>query len=63
MVKAAARDVPVSRAAFRDPDIRARAQQDYGALAATTRVLFIPFDDAFDEVLRLVDLIPIPDRH
>jgi predicted nucleotidyltransferase component of viral defense system len=62
LTKARARDVPVSRAAFRDPEIAERASQDYDALAATTRVLFIPFDEALGEVLRLVDTIPIPDQ-
>ncbi|MFN8513367.1 MAG: nucleotidyl transferase AbiEii/AbiGii toxin family protein [Chloroflexia bacterium] len=32
--KAAARNIPVSRAAFRDPALAERAQQDYAALAA-----------------------------
>jgi hypothetical protein len=35
---------------------------DYDALAATTRTVFIPFDEAMATVLALVDELPIPDR-
>ncbi|MGH2559330.1 MAG: nucleotidyl transferase AbiEii/AbiGii toxin family protein [Thermomicrobiales bacterium] len=59
-VKAAARFVPVSRAAFHDPEIAECAQEDYAALEATTRVTFIPFDDALATVLAFVDDLPIP---
>lgn len=54
IVKATARDVPVSRAAFADPAIRERASRDYRLLAAQTRQTFIPFDEAF------VETLPIP---
>ncbi|HEX8437199.1 nucleotidyl transferase AbiEii/AbiGii toxin family protein [Archangium sp.] len=52
--KAAARNVPVSRAAFRQPEVQQRARADYDELEATTRELFIPFDEAFREVLGFV---------
>lgn len=59
--KAAARDVPVSRAAFRDPDLARLAAQDYAALEPTTRVEFIPFPEALAMLLRLVETLPLPE--
>ncbi|MGH2530833.1 MAG: nucleotidyl transferase AbiEii/AbiGii toxin family protein [Thermomicrobiales bacterium] len=61
-MKAAARAVPVSRTAFRDPELAERAGVDYEALAATTRVIFIPFGDALTTVLAFVDELAIPDE-
>ncbi len=61
LVKAAARDVPVSRAAFHAPDIARLTQEGYDDLEATTRVLFIPFEQAMRALLRFVDALPIPD--
>jgi predicted nucleotidyltransferase component of viral defense system len=58
--KAAARNVRVSRAAFRAEEISARARIGYAALERTTRTLFIPFDEAWAEVERLVARIAIP---
>lgn len=58
--KAAARGVPVSRAAFRDPEIARRARVDYEAMESTTRTLFIPFDEAWAELLGFVDELDIP---
>jgi predicted nucleotidyltransferase component of viral defense system len=58
--KARARDVPVSRAAFRDPEIARRASADYDELAATTRVRFIPFDEAWNALIAFVDELDIP---
>jgi hypothetical protein len=57
--KAAARDVPVSRAAFRNPEIAERARVGYEGLEATTRAIFIPFDEALAAVLAFVDELPI----
>ena len=60
-MKAQDRSVPVSKAAFRNPEIAERATLDYDAFAATTRTIFIPFDEALATVLALVEKLPIPD--
>jgi predicted nucleotidyltransferase component of viral defense system len=60
--KAAGRHVPVSRAAFRHPEIAARASQDYAALRATTRSLFIPVDEALAVLLAFVADLEIPEH-
>lgn len=57
--KADARHVLVSRTAFHDPEIAERARVGYDALEATTRTIFIPFDDALATVLAFVDELPI----
>lgn len=57
--KAAARDIVVSRSAFRDPEVKRRAAQDYDGLATTTRTLFIPMEEAWMVLLALVDSLPI----
>lgn len=59
--KAGGRDVPVSRAAFRDPEIAARASPEYAALVSTTRTAFIPLRDAFAMLYAFIDTLPIPD--
>lgn len=59
--KARARDVPVSRTAFRDPEIARRASEDYCALANTTRTKYVPFDEALRSLLALTDDLPIPE--
>lgn len=59
-MKAEARGVPVSRAAFRSDELGRRARLDYDALEGTTRTLFIPFDEALAIVLAFVDELPIP---
>ena len=61
LAKANARNVKVSKAAFRDTEIAERARFGYETLERTTRILFIPFDEAFALVLTLVDELPIPD--
>lgn len=63
MEKAAARNVPVSRIAFRQPDIANRARVNYDVLRATTRVRFVPFDEALTTVLAFIDTLPIPEIH
>jgi len=60
--KAAARDVPVSRAAFREPEVKRRAGADYDELEVTTRVAFIPFDAAYRSLLAFVEELDIPER-
>lgn len=62
LVKAAARDVPVSRDAFHDPELARLTREGYGDLAATTRILFIPFEEALAEVLAFIDLMQIPEQ-
>ncbi|WP_426734103.1 nucleotidyl transferase AbiEii/AbiGii toxin family protein [Myxococcus faecalis] len=59
--KAAARNVPVSRAAFRDERVRDMARKDYDALKSTTRELFIPFEEAYSLLQGFVASLPIPD--
>lgn len=60
--KAAARDVPVSREAFRGEEIKRRAAEGYGELAATTRKTFVPFEDAYAEVMEFVKHLDLPER-
>lgn len=62
LAKAAARNVPVSRAAFRDLEVVERAAVGYDELEATTRSIFIPFDDALTTVLGLVDELSFPEE-
>jgi predicted nucleotidyltransferase component of viral defense system len=57
--KAVARSVPVSRAAFRRPEIAARARQDYAGLRPTTRAVFIPVEEALTALHTLVDSLDI----
>ena len=54
--------MPVSKAAFRNPEVAERARVDYDALEATTRTVFIPFAEAFAAVLLLVDELSIPEE-
>ena len=58
-MKAEARQVPVSRNAFRQPELATRARVDYAALQSTVRTTFIPFDEALAIVLSFVDRLPI----
>lgn len=58
--KAAARNVPVSKAAFRQVEIMERASHGYAELAQTTRSLFIPLADARILLYDLVDTLAIP---
>lgn len=60
--KAAARDVPVSREAFRREEIRERAAVGYEELAATTRNIFIPFPEAYAEVMAFVERLDLPEQ-
>ncbi len=58
--KAAARSVPVSREAFRNQEIKERAAEGYEELVGTTRSTFIPFAEAYAEVLAFVDKLNVP---
>lgn len=60
--KARARGVPVSRAAFRAPEIARRASQDYEALRETTRKTFVPFDQALRLLLDFIGTLAIPEE-
>jgi len=60
--KAAARDVPVSREAFRREEIRERAAVGYEELAATTRNIFIPFPEAYAEVMAFVERLDLTEQ-
>lgn len=60
-IKAEARNVPVTRTAFRNPEVIRRAGIGYAALQFTTRTTFIPFDEALAIVLAFVDDLPIPE--
>ena len=60
--KAAARDVPVSVAAFRDANLISRTRQDYDSLRATARTFFIPFNDALEQLHTFVETLSIPAR-
>lgn len=59
--KSAARDVVATKSAFDDPEIAERAATVYDDLANTTRYMFIPFDEAWEIVMNLVDQLDIPD--
>lgn len=61
VLKCEARDIDPRKSSFHDPEIRSRANVDYDALEATTRVLFIPFDGAWTMLLRFVNELDIPD--
>lgn len=60
--KAAARSVPVSRAAFHDPEVERRARQDYDALKGTTRTTFVRFEEALAALHELVAQLKIAER-
>jgi hypothetical protein len=61
LAKAAARDVPVTRTAFRSPEIVSRASAGYAELEGTTRVLFVPLEEALALLHMLVDELNIPE--
>lgn len=52
--KAQARNVPVSKTAFRDTELADRVRQVYEGLRDTVREDFIPFEEALETVLGLV---------
>ncbi len=57
--KASARDVPVSLAAFEEPDIWERAERDYHPLESESN-RFIPYDEAHDVVRAFVSELTLP---
>lgn len=61
LAKASARNLPVSRAAFRDPGVIERTRLGYDELEETTRRAFVPFDEALDMLLEFAGALAIPD--
>jgi predicted nucleotidyltransferase component of viral defense system len=61
VLKCEARDINPRKSSFLDPEVRRRAAIDYDALESTTRVLFIPFDEAWEMLIAFVSTLPIPD--
>ena len=59
--KARARNIEVSKKAFRDEEVRSRASVNYADLEATTRRKFIPFDAAYSMLVGFVDGLQIPE--
>lgn len=61
-MKADARDVPVSKVAFRNAEVAERARVGYDTLRPTTRTLFVPFAEALATILAFIDELPIPNE-
>jgi len=59
--KCAARNIPVSRAAFADEGVRERASHEYDTSLAVSLAERIPFEVAWQAVLTLVAKLAIPD--
>lgn len=60
--KAAARDVPVSKAAFQDNELTERARYGYDSLRDTVRKDFILFDEALGLLYEFVEQLKIPEK-
>lgn len=60
VLKSEARGIDARRSAFAAPEIRRRASVDYDRLRETTRVLFVPFDEAWELLMDFVQSLPIP---
>jgi len=58
--KAPVRNVSATKSALRDPAVKEQAGVDYDSLSQTAKV-FIPFKEAFNLVMGLVDSLLIPD--
>jgi predicted nucleotidyltransferase component of viral defense system len=61
LAKAAARDVPVTRAAFRSQEVVSRASAGYAELESTTRIMFVPIEEALMLLHEFVDDLLIPE--
>lgn len=59
--KAEARQIAVSRSAYRDAEVIERAAQGFEPLRSTVRHTFIEFDDVLEGLLEFVDTLKIPD--
>ena len=62
LTKAEARNVPVSKAAFKDPELAERASYGYEELKETVRGEFVPFDEALQLLYGLVKQLKIPEE-
>jgi predicted nucleotidyltransferase component of viral defense system len=60
--KAEARYVPVSKDAFRDPELAERSHYEYETLKETVRKDFVPFDEALERLYKLVEELEIPEN-
>ncbi len=60
--KADARGVPVSKEAFREPELAARASYEYEELRNTVRVEFVSFDKAIEILYDLIERLDIPEK-
>lgn len=61
MAKSAARGIAPTNGAFRNEEVRRRAQQGYQSLEGTSRLTFVPFSAAFEAILSLVESLNLPD--
>lgn len=60
-IKCHARNMVPSRSMFHNPEIYRRARVDYDGLRATTRVIFVPFDEAWQTLMSLITELNLPD--
>ena len=58
--KSESREISVTDRAFHQEEVRSRANENYEGLRETTRSEWIPFDEAFEEVLKLVSQLELP---
>ena len=54
--------MPVSKAAFKDPELAERASYGYADLKETVRGEFVPFDEALQLLYGLVEQLKIPEE-
>lgn len=59
--KASSRAIIPTKSAFLAPDVRARARTDYDTLQSTVRKQFIPFSEAWELVMHLVQELGLPE--
>lgn len=61
IAKSAARGIAPTNGAFRNEEVRRRAQHGYQSLEGTSRITFVPFSAAFEAILSLVESLDLPD--
>lgn len=61
IAKSAARGIALTKGAFRNEEVRRRAQQGYKDLESTSRNTFVPFTVAFEAILSLAESLNLPD--
>ena len=54
--------MPVSKVAFKDPELAERAHYGYEGLRETVRGDFVPFDEALRSLHGLVEKLDIPEE-